>query len=186
MVTPVFHAHVDRVGHLHLADRSGLRRWLRSLAGDAVELIVRHPRRQRSSQQNRWWWGVAIPLLAEHTGYDRVSLHYELVRKCFGVTHDPKTGLDVPNARSSKLTTKEFSELMEWVIAFAACELDVTLPLPGDADCPGDNAGATESDGGPVAQFDAEAEAIASLAADTAVSLTNGKPSEARPCAVAD
>jgi hypothetical protein len=84
---------------------------------------------------NAYWWGVAVPLIAEAMGHDRdeyESVHYALVAACFGTVRDEKTGLDVPKARSSKLDTKQFSELMEWAVRFAADKLGVYVPLPDD------------------------------------------------------
>jgi hypothetical protein len=127
-----FAAHVDRQGRLRLEDRPAFDRELRHLANGPVELTVARPRRRRSNDQNAWWWGVAVPLLADHCGYDRVSMHYALVTACFGSRFDARLGVDIPNARSSKLTTREFSELMEWVVTFAATELNLTVPLPED------------------------------------------------------
>jgi hypothetical protein len=119
---------------LEMEQPSDLKRVLRGLIGEVVEVIIRKRRSKRSDRQNKWWWGVAVEVLANECGYDRESMHYALVAKCFGTTHDDRTGLDIPNVRSSKLTTKQFGELMEWVVVFAATELDVQLPLPGEAE----------------------------------------------------
>lgn len=114
---------------------------VRSLAGQYVELTLRKQRTQRSHVQNRWLWGCALELLVEDFGYDiherkaaKEHLHYKLVRICFGTHHDAKLGEDVPNVRSSKLSTAEFSRYMEWLVRYAAQEYHVVIPLPNEID----------------------------------------------------
>jgi hypothetical protein len=110
---------------------------VKSHAGQRVELTLRKERTRRSLDQNAWLWGVAYPILAAEFGYDRHeldALHYGLVAKCFGARRDDRLGIDVPNARSSKLTTAQFSDYMEWVIRFAAVEYGIRIPLPNEVD----------------------------------------------------
>jgi hypothetical protein len=108
---------------------------LRTYAGVGLDVVIRQHRDNRSLPQNAWIWGVAYPLIAETLGYDKHEhddLHYALVAKCFGVHHDDKLGADVPNARSSKLTTAQFSEYMDWLVRFAAQEWGCVIPLPDE------------------------------------------------------
>lgn len=135
---PVFHALVTDDGKLVFPDgERGLRQgYLKRLAGRPVDVTVRIHRNRRSSQQNRWHFGIAIPLIAQELGYDRhehEALHYALVAKCFGTTFDKRLNQDVPNVRSSHLSTSEFSELMEWEVRWAATEYGIVVPLPNEA-----------------------------------------------------
>ena len=50
----------------------------------------------------------------------------------FGTHTDKITGATVPNARSSKLSTKEFSELIDGTVKWAAQELGIVVPMPDD------------------------------------------------------
>lgn len=137
---PVFHAVVTDDGlrlEFEPAEKRLRAQWLLTLSGQAVDVVVRKHRRQRSDRQNRWWWGIAVPLIAADLGYDRhehEQVHYALVAKCFGTHADAKLGVEVPNVRSSTLTTTEFSELMEWAVRWAATERGIVLPLPDDAE----------------------------------------------------
>ncbi len=136
---PVFHGHVDEHGKLVLADQERhLRRgYLKRLGGKAVDVVVKQHRRRRSEKQSRWWWGVAVPLIAQELGYDKhehEDVHYALVAKCFGTHRDDKLQQDVPNKRSSSLTTDEFSQLMEWAVRYAATEWGMVVPLPNEAE----------------------------------------------------
>jgi hypothetical protein len=132
---PVFAARVTG-GRLVFGQPLAWARTLGRLEGKFVEVICRPQRSKRSTAQNAWWHGVAVEMVAEECGYDRhdhETLHYALVAKCFGTTEDAH-GLAVPNKRSSKLSTAEFSELMEWVIRWAAAELHIRIPLPDECD----------------------------------------------------
>jgi hypothetical protein len=136
-VVPVFKGRVLTGGLLALDRPKDYARYVRSFAGQYVEVTIRKQRSQRSTDQNRWWRGVAVPLIAEAMGHDRHEydqVHYALVAKCFGSTVDVKTGLEIPNVRSSHLSTAEFSELMEWAVRFAAQYLNVVVPLPGEVE----------------------------------------------------
>lgn len=137
-MVPVFNGSVSLDGKLSLdvAERGLRAGYLKRLAGKPVEIVIKKLQSKRSQQQNRWHFGVAIPILAAEFGYDRhesEALHYALVAKCFGTRLDAKLGIEVPNVRSSKLTTAQFSELMEWEVRFAATEYGIVVPLPGEA-----------------------------------------------------
>lgn len=137
---PVFHALVGEGGTSvqFEADEQGVRRgYLRHLAGQRVDVTVKRHRRRRSDDQNKWWWGVAVPLIAHELGYDKhehEDVHYALVAKCFGVKFDPRLNQEIPNVRSSQLTTVQFSELMEWAVRWAAQEYGIVVPLPRESE----------------------------------------------------
>jgi hypothetical protein len=127
---------VLKLGPIQLDRPEAFRQHLRSLDGQVVEVIVRPKQSQRSSEQNRYLW-YANTIIAEHLGYDKHEkdlVHYALLQKCYGVRHDETLDVDVPARTSSQLTTKEFSEYMDWLVRYAAMELDIVLPLPGEAD----------------------------------------------------
>lgn len=113
------------------------KRYLRTLAGKRIGLVIRERRSQRSLDQNGWLWGVALPVLAEALGYDEHEhevLHYSLLGECFGYQYDPRTGHQVLARTSSQLTTKEFSDYMDWLVRWAATEHNCKVPLPGESE----------------------------------------------------
>ena len=137
---PIFHGRVSddgaRLELLH-SEREIRQGYLRKMAGKTVDIVVKLHRRNRSDRQNRWHWGVAVPLIAHELGYDRhehEDVHYALVAKCFGTHRDERLQQEVPNKRSSALSTEDFSTLMEWEVRFAATELGIVVPLPNEAD----------------------------------------------------
>ena len=136
---PVFNGEITPDGRLQMdgIEASQRRRYLRSLAGKRVGVVIRERRAQRSHNQNAWLWGVAIPLLAEAFGYDQhehEQLHYQLLAECFGTVYDQRFGRDVCRVTSSRLTTKEFSDYMEWLVRWAAVEHGCVIPLPNESE----------------------------------------------------
>lgn len=120
-------------------DRDGrtLRDGLRQFEGKRIEAVIRPLKRKRSLDQNAWLWGVAIPLLAESFGYDQHEherLHYNLLAECFGAEYDQRFGREVPRVTSSRLSTKEFSDYMEWLVRWAAVEHGCIIPLPNESE----------------------------------------------------
>lgn len=136
---PVFNGVVTADGRLELDGIEAMqrKRYLRSLTGKRVGVVVRERRAQRSHNQNAWLWGVALPLLADELGYDEhehETLHYALLGECFGHVYDPRSGQTVLAKTSSQLTTKEFAEYMEWMVRWAATEHNCRIPLPGESE----------------------------------------------------
>ena len=130
---PIFGANVI-AGRLEFHDKALLQRWVRSLDGSIVDVRIERHKNRRSLDQNAWIWGVAYPAIADAIGYERdeiEDLHYALVTKWGGEHFDKRMGAMVPNKRSSKLTTREFSDYMEWLVRFGAQEcggLYIALP----------------------------------------------------------
>lgn len=134
---PTFHGVVTKAGRLELLDAERIRRrvYMLGIAGKEVDITITVHRERRSTKQNAWWWKIAVPLIANELGYDRHEhdrLHYALVSLCFGTTVDAVTKQEIPNARSSALTTVQFSELMEWAVRWAASEHNIIVPLPNE------------------------------------------------------
>lgn len=105
-------------------------------AWSGKRVTVRIGREKRSNQQLRWIKGVALPILAEHLGYDmdeREDLHDQCLIACYGsrITRD---GREVPAKRTGDLNTKETAEYQEWLIRWAAREFQVCIPAPNESD----------------------------------------------------
>lgn len=140
-ISPVFPATVDAQGVLHVEDKGAWTRHVKRYLGKRVEMVLRLRTSQRSDRQNRWIWGIAYPLLGEHWGHDRnehEAMHYGLLAQCFGTRPNSRFGIRVPRVTSSRrLTTKEFSEYMEWLVRYAAVEEGIRIPLPNEVDLSG-------------------------------------------------
>ena len=138
MITPVFGGRVvgGRV-EFDPTEAHARRQHLAALEGKRVETVIRPRKTKRSGVQNNWLWGVAIPLLADALGYDtheHEQLHYQLLAECFGSAYDQRFGREVPRVTSSRLSTKEFSDYMEWLVRWAAVEHGCIIPLPNESE----------------------------------------------------
>ena len=84
----------------------------------------------RSVQQNRYYWGVVVDLLAAYTGYLPEEMH-EALKMLFLKDNTRK----IPTLRSTtELTTIEFEDFLEGVRVWAASELNCIIPLPNEVD----------------------------------------------------
>jgi hypothetical protein len=131
----------DDTGKYAVDDPKGLAGYIRQhFTGREFTLTVKAKTSKRSLAQNAWHWGVALPLIAEHLGYDRHEhdqLHYDLLAVRFGTKAIPPLLPGAPpriepQRTSSELTTQEFSDYMDWLVRYAAQEFGVVIPLPDE------------------------------------------------------
>ena len=88
------------------------------------------PMSQRTEKQSRYYFGVVVPLIAEHCGYEKDEMHELLAMKFLRIEDDPITGS--PRRKHTPDTdTKEFSEYVDACIRLAA-ELGVVVPAPNE------------------------------------------------------
>lgn len=134
-----FRGHVDKRGLLIL-DEPG--RWAGVLAawkGRAVSVEIEAVRMQRSSAQNRWYWGVIVPAVADYLSAGRAlpisrdDAHY-LLRGAFLGREPSPHGLGGLPKSTRTLTTDEFGTYCERIQAHAASEWALNIPSPGDGD----------------------------------------------------
>ncbi len=106
--------------------------------GDVVVSIA--PRRAtRSQQQNRWYWGVVVEMLSDHTGYTPDEIHDVLKAKflpkrlAVSDGNGEIRGEFVIGGSSRQLDKNEFAEFCESVRRWAAEDLGVVIPDPEGA-----------------------------------------------------
>lgn len=134
-LTPIFTGRVLKGALLVLDRPRDYGRHVRSLAGEYVELVLRKQRTQRSYDQLRYWFGVPMALLSDHTGYTKMQMHYLCLAICFGVVADAQTGREIPVVPASRhLTVAQFSTLIEWCPSWAMETYQVSVPLPNEVD----------------------------------------------------
>lgn len=126
---PVFRGKVEG-GKLLLYDQAGFLKYRNTHEGHDVSVTVKRWRDPRSSPQNRYYWGVVVPLLADHCGYEREEMHAALKWRFLRI-HDEG---NLPTVQSSSaLNTEEFTDYIEHVRALAAA-MGVVIPDPGEAE----------------------------------------------------
>lgn len=103
--------------------------------GEVLITIARH-HATRSLQQNRWYWGVIVELLAEHTGYTPDEIHEVLKAKflpkkiALADGNGEIQGEYVIGGTTTRLNKLEFGEYCEAIRRWAAEELAVVIPDP--------------------------------------------------------
>lgn len=127
-----FVVEVDETGHLPELIRQRIAAVLNGFRGKAIDVEIKRHRDKRSLDQNAYWHAVPVDLLAEHCGYTHDQMHYALLGEWGGYIDGPN-GQPVPRiASSSKLTTDEFSKLIEWVLTWGPSEMGVIIPAPNE------------------------------------------------------
>lgn len=126
-------ATVDEHGKLRLSDEVRFRKSLQTLRNANVEVTVRRRRAQRSHQQNAYYWGVVVALLAEHLGYQADEMHEALKFKFLRTEAEEVQGL--PRVKSSaSLSTVEFNTYVENVVTWASAEFGLDIPDPNQVE----------------------------------------------------
>jgi len=129
-MVPVIRGSVSDAGKLELSavGREVLTRHLASLKGKPIDLIVKVHRNPRSTQANKYYWGVVVPVIAAYCGYDKQEMHEALAFRFLRIEDDPITGS--PRRQHTPDTdTKAFSDYVDQCIQFAG-ELGLEIPAP--------------------------------------------------------
>ncbi len=130
-VIPTFKVNIED-GKLSFQDKEKYEGYLTSLFPGEYELIVRKPKKVRSSRANRYYWGVVLKLIAEHTGEDMEDLHNHFSFKHLG--YSGKSGKLVSRRSTAMLSKEEFTEYMDKVMLWAMQYLEITFPDPEAVD----------------------------------------------------
>jgi len=128
-IAPVFGGVVEK-GELVLNQPDLFAGYLRSLSGKKVVVTVKQERKHRSLPQNNYYWGVVIPLLMDHTGYEKNEMHDAMRVKFLSIE---EKGLMIVGS-TTNLSTKEFMEYVEQITRWAAQEMGVVIPPPNGVD----------------------------------------------------
>lgn len=115
------------------SDRARLYGILKNLSGRHI-IQFEKARQQRSMPQNKYYWGVVVPILASEFGYYKDEMHELLRRKFLSYTRvSPHTGEEELFAKSTtKLNTQEMEVYLESIRTWALSEFSVYLPLPNE------------------------------------------------------
>jgi predicted SPOUT superfamily RNA methylase MTH1 len=102
---------------------------LASLEGKRVEVIIRKETNTRTSNQNRYYFGIVLAVLSEHTGYEVEQMHDALKEKFASKRLD--NGLMITE-RTSKMSTVRFTEYIDQIKRWASIEMGCYIPDAGE------------------------------------------------------
>lgn len=128
MADPVFYGKVLPGGLLVMEQAKAYGQHQRSLAGKHIEIVLRKRRTKRSSQANRYYFGVVVKHLAEYCGYDPQEMHEALAMRFLRIEDCPITGAP-RRKRTPETDSSEFADYVDHCIRLAA-ELGVVIPQP--------------------------------------------------------
>lgn len=131
-INPVFAGIVDR-GKIVLDDPASFALHVRGMEKSRVELKVCKFRRNRSADQNRYYWGVVVKLLADGFGYSPEEMHEALKFKFLRVPSEAGRPLETVRS-TADLTTVEFMDYIASIQTWAATEFSICIPDPNQVD----------------------------------------------------
>lgn len=116
--------------------RLAIKAALRLLAGDVARITIEKWRSTRSNQQNRWYWGVVLDALSEHTGYTPEECHDLCKRKFLPKTLALSDGNGVVveelviGGSTTKLNTQQMAQYCDDIRDWAASEFGLLIADP--------------------------------------------------------
>lgn len=125
-----------KAGRLEMRNRKVVAEQLRRMKDCEVVITIEPRKAARSGPQNRWYWGVIVDLLSEHTGFSPEEMHDVLKAKflpkklAVADGNGEVQGEFVIGGSTTKLNKLEFGEYCERIRQWAAESLDVVIPDP--------------------------------------------------------
>ena len=116
-------------------DREGISRWIQTFKlGQRLEIIIRKRRNKRTNEQNRYYWGVVIPILANYFGHDNQEDMHEDLKLLFNPIESKVRPGKTIGGTTTKMSTIEFmvseSSYVERICRWAATEFSIFIPPP--------------------------------------------------------
>jgi hypothetical protein len=106
---------------------------LRECKGKPVEIVVRKPRSKRSLDQNAYAHKWPFRLIADAMGQGVEAAKLDILGAKWGWQESQFSGKPLPiKPNTSGLTVEEFSELIEWMPAWALETFGISIPLPSE------------------------------------------------------
>jgi len=134
-MNPILKAKIEN-GKLTFLDPEKYRQLISSQSG-IVDVIIKKVSSPRSNRQNRYYWGIALKLISEHTGYTIEETH-EVLKYIFLQKHIDFEKKDGSVERASyvqsttTLNTQEFETYLENIKRWASINLGVVIPDPNE------------------------------------------------------
>ena len=127
-MTPLFDGTIKE-GKLFVDKSESFRQHLLALNGKRVQVTVEKIKHSRTNGQNRYLWGVCYKLIADHTGAEPEEVHAALK---FQFSSKRFIGNLVAASSTARMDTILFTEYIEEVRRWAAEELSINIPDPGE------------------------------------------------------
>jgi len=98
---------------------------------EQVVVTIKRRTKNRTDNQNRYYWGAVIATIAAETGVDNDDVHEAMKRKFLEPEIKEFAGMrwKVPGS-TSKLDTSAMNTYIEQIRAWAATEFGINIPEP--------------------------------------------------------
>jgi len=100
--------------------------------GKKCTVTVKRFQKNRSSNQNRYYHGVVVKMLAEHCGYTPEEMHGTL--KSEFLREKGKNGMTTLVRSTADLSTVEFENYLEQIRQWASIEMNLFIPDPNSCE----------------------------------------------------
>lgn len=120
-------------GKLRVLDEEQFEQYLRRLPENVLVVVKDAKEREiRSSNQNRYLWGVVYKLLSDETGYELDDVH-ELMKLRFNykMLHIAGEEVRVPQS-TAILNTIQMEEYLKNIRQWASKQLSIFIPTPNE------------------------------------------------------
>ncbi|WP_457635823.1 hypothetical protein [Persephonella sp.] len=114
-------------------DRDKFLNYIKTLKDGDYYLTISKVKKQRSLNQNNYYWGVVLKIISDYTGHTEEELHESLKIKFLPKKFD-ENGLLILGS-TKKLSKAEFEEYLERIRVWASQVLELSIPLPNEFDC---------------------------------------------------
>ncbi|NQU04255.1 MAG: hypothetical protein HQ589_08920, partial [Syntrophaceae bacterium] len=108
--TPRFFGVIQK-GKLDIVDheKEAIKRWCRTFKdGTKIDITIRKHSSKRTNLQNRYYWGVVLPILADYFGHDNTEdLHNDLKLKFNPIKSKIQEGIKI-GGTTTKMSTIDF------------------------------------------------------------------------------
>jgi len=116
-------------------DEAGIKRWIQTFkVGQRLDIIIRRHSSKRTNEQNAYYWGVVIPILADYFGHDNPENMHEDLKLKFNPVESRLTKGKIIGGTTIKMSTVEFmvaeDSYVERICRWAAMEYQIYIPPP--------------------------------------------------------
>lgn len=126
-------------GHLPQEQRQRITTLLRRMEGKRVVVEIKPYRKRRSLPQNNYYKGVVVPMFRDFLNSYGNNVSNEFADRMLKLGVDftrevkmPDGEIEIEPRSTTELSTTEFNEFVEKVIAWAALEWNFEIPLPNE------------------------------------------------------
>ena len=138
--TPIFEGDVvDKKLKLFDHEKRAIGRWIATFKdGTKLDITIRKHKSKRSNEQNRYYFGVVLPILADYFGHDNTEdMHEDMKLKFNPIKSKIEPGKTI-GGTTTKLSTVDFfsaeTSYVERICRWAATEYSIYIPPPKKAE----------------------------------------------------